>query len=610
MEDYINKTRSELIAICKELKIKGYSSKNKDEIIKIIQKYYDTSKNEIPINVSAPVSTNLINISSCEDEMKLTVSDFFCGAGGFSEGFYQEGFEVVFALDYWKPAYITHEHNHKNCKNVYMNILDIDTNEKIDEIVPDTDIIIGSPPCVSFSSSNLSGKADKTMGLQLIKQYLKIVLYKKTKPNSKLKYWIMENVPNSIEFIKDKYTAMELGLDSSLPDLIINNKNILVASDYGSPQGRKRAIVGDYIIPEITHTSDNIIYTIKILEALGSPLNNNKEIIIDPSFPLTLSRSDLTDHFYDSEIPDEWADKAKRLKTDHGFMGKMDFPDRTDRLCRTIMATESYCSRESIIFKKEGNTNRYRAPTIRELACLMGFPIDYQFIGTNSNSKHKQIGNAVCVHMSMALAKAIKQNLNIQLNKKPRILVSAYVNLNELKSPLFSQYKSSTKKMNSKFHIHVPYLKINQLRVELDNIDSDFENSTFVWRCLLHKGSGKKALKTRFDNEKFHAIISKHKSFKEINKFLNDDIKPYIYDSYKFQEKNCNIVNSENENHYSPYEILQLISNKIKELDIKDDTVEIDELDSILKYSKKNSYSLEIMYSLYILNIVIEELKN
>ena len=210
----------------------------------------------------------------------------------------------------------------------------------------------------------------------------------------------------------------------------------------------------------------------------------------------------------------------------------------------------------------------------------------------------------------MALAKAIKQNMNIQLNKKPRILVSAYVNLNELKSPLFSQHKSSTKKMNSKFHIHVPYLKINQLRVELDNIDSDFENSTFVWRCLLHKGSGKKALKTRFDNKKFHAIISKHKSFKEINKFLNDDIKPYIYDSYKFQEKNCNIVNYENENHYSPYEILQLISNKIKELDIKDDTVEIDELDSILKYSKKNSYSLEIMYSLYILNIVIEELKN
>ena len=45
--------------------------------------------------------------------------------------------------------------------------------------------------------------------------------------------------------------------------------------------------------------------------------------------------------------------KARKLKRDHGYMGKMDFPDRTNRHCRTIMATESYCSRESIIFEKE-----------------------------------------------------------------------------------------------------------------------------------------------------------------------------------------------------------------------------------------------------------------
>jgi len=595
MEDYTKKTRDELIAICKKRKIKGYSSLKKDEIIKLLL-----------------TNTTLLQHEQQQHEHKqeqITVSEFFCGAGGFSEGFYQEGFDVVFALDYWKPAYITHEHNHKHCKNVFMNILDIDTIEKIDEIVPDTDIIIGSPPCVSFSSSNLSGKADKTLGLQLIKQYLKIVLYKKTKPNSKLKYWIMENVPNSLEFIKDKYSAIELGLDPSLPDLIINNKNILIASDYGSPQGRKRAIVGDYILPEITHSNENNIHTIKILEALGSPLNNDKPTITDPSFPLlTLTRNDLTDHFYDSEIPCEWADKAKRLKIDHGFMGKMDFPDRTDRVCRTIMATESYCSRESIIFKKEGCSNKYRAPTIRELACLMGFPIDYQFIGTNSNSKHKQIGNAVCVHMSIALAKAIKQDMNIQLNKKPRQFVKAYVNLNDLKMPLFSQYKSSQKKMNSKFHIHVPYLKINQLRVELDNITSDFENSKFIWRCLLHKGSGKTALNTQFGNNKFHAIISNHKSFNEINKLIEDSIKPKVYDSYKFQEKNCNIINSENETHYSPNDLLQLISSKIKELGINNDTVEVDELDVILKYTKKNTYSMEILYSLYILNAVIEHL--
>ena len=582
---FASKSRNELILICKERNIKGYSSLKKDEIIKLLA--------PATVTAAAPATAN-----------QITVADFFCGAGGFSEGFYQQGFDVIFALDYWKPAHITHEHNHKDCKNVCMNILALDTPAKIDEIVPDTDIIIGSPPCVSFSSSNQSGKSDKTLGLQLINQYLKIVLYKKTKPNSKLKYWIMENVPNSIEFIKDSYTAAELGLDPALPDLIINNKNILIASNYGSPQGRKRAIVGDYLLPEITHSANNNVHTIKILEALG----NSTETIIDPSFPLALPRNEVTDHYYDSEIPSEWANKAKRLKTDHGFMGKMDFPDRTDRLCRTIMATESYCSRESIIFNKEGSPNKYRAPTIRELACLMGFPIDYQFIGTNSNSKHKQIGNAVCVHLSMALAKAIKNAMHIELVKKHRILVKAHFNLNDLKQPLFSQYKVSAKKMNSKFHIHVPALKINQLRVELDNITSDFENSTYNWRCLLHKGSGKSALKTSFENKKFQTLISSHNAFAEINNFIHDSIKPYVYDSCKFQEKNCNIVNAENETHYSPEELLQLISNKIKELDIKEDGIEVDELDTIFKYTKKNTYSMEILYSLYILNTVIEML--
>ena len=164
--------------------------------------------------------------------------------------------------------------------------------------------------------------------------------------------------------------------------------------------------------------------------------------------------------------------------------------------------------------------------------------------------------------------------------------------------------------MNSKFHIHVPNLKINQLRVELDNITSDFENSKFTWRCLLHKGSGKNALKTSFENSRFCDIISTHKSFEEVNSFINDEIKPYIHNSLIFQEKNCNITSSSpnNESHYSPDRLLHTISNKIKELDIKDDMFEVGELDTIFKYSKKNKYSIEILYSLYILNSAIGQM--
>ena len=52
----------------------------------------------------------------------------------------------------------------------------------------------------------------------------------------------------------------------------------------------------------------------------------------------------------------------------------------------------------------------------------------------------------------------------------------------------------------------------------------------------------------------------------------------------------------------------ELIANKITELSIKDDKIEIDELDTILKYSKKNTYSMETIYALYILNGVVEYL--
>ena len=42
-----------------------------------------------------------------------------------------------------------------------MDILELDTPEKIDSIIPDTDVIIGSS-MYKFSTSNKSGKADKT----------------------------------------------------------------------------------------------------------------------------------------------------------------------------------------------------------------------------------------------------------------------------------------------------------------------------------------------------------------------------------------------------------------------------------------------------------------
>ena len=134
----------------------------------------------------------------------MKVIDLFCGAGGFSEGFERAGFEIVRAYDIWAPAILTHNQNHGNGKQIAFkgDIYEISMldNEEFEKWIPDTEVIIGSPPCIAFSNSNKSGKADKTEGIKLIEAFLRIVARKMSKPNSKLKYWVMENVENSLVF--------------------------------------------------------------------------------------------------------------------------------------------------------------------------------------------------------------------------------------------------------------------------------------------------------------------------------------------------------------------------------------------------------------------------
>lgn len=531
---------------------------------------------------------------------KLTVADFFCGCGGFSEGFHQAGYDVVFSLDNWALAKETHDINHPDCNCVLMDILKIKT-EDIDTLIPDVDVIIGSPPCVSFSNSNNSGKANKSLGIQLINQFLKIILYKKTKPNSKLKYWIMENVPQSLNYVKDSYTAVELGLDESLPNLDIVNKHILVASDYGSPQGRKRAIVGDYVIPIKTHL-ENKIFVKDIFNMLGPPINNTHHTIKDILFDFEIDKTNLTDHFYDSKIPEELWRKAKQLKVDHGFMGKMQFPDSTNRLSRTIMATESYNSREAMIFESEDG-NGYRAPTIREISSLMGFPINYQFKGNHSN-KHKQIGNAVCVQLSYALAIAILKNDKITTRKKTQ---RKTIKLDcEQKTPLFQNYVEKPKKINNKYCRHIPYLKINQCRVELDNIKSNLKDKllnkdinllNMTWSSSIHKGTGSKALKDSISNTNLETILNPT-MIDTIKIKLNEAFNGTIYDAKLFQLKNCRL-NDEDE-HLSPEEALDKIKTILDATILDDSDIETD-----LIFGKRCSYSPKILYGLYCVNSIV-----
>ncbi|HZK76857.1 MAG TPA: DNA cytosine methyltransferase, partial [Candidatus Kapabacteria bacterium] len=109
-----------------------------------------------------------------EAKRSVRVLDLFCGAGGFSEGFRQQGFDIVCGADNWGPANETFNFNF-DLKSSRIDLAVISLTPESIYQLPDVEIIVGSPPCVSFSSSNRSGKSDKTLGVQLIEAFLRIV---------------------------------------------------------------------------------------------------------------------------------------------------------------------------------------------------------------------------------------------------------------------------------------------------------------------------------------------------------------------------------------------------------------------------------------------------
>lgn len=112
-----------------------------------------------------------------------TVGDLYCGAGGFSEGFRQAGFKVVWGVDNWEPAATTFRYNFPETRLTTENLLSLDSRR-----LEPVDVLIGSPPCTQFSLANKGGNGDVKTGLELVKRFMQAVDV--LRPH----YWIMENV--------------------------------------------------------------------------------------------------------------------------------------------------------------------------------------------------------------------------------------------------------------------------------------------------------------------------------------------------------------------------------------------------------------------------------
>jgi DNA (cytosine-5)-methyltransferase 1 len=529
---------------------------------------------------------------------QLTVIDFFCGAGGFSEGFRQQGFKIIQGYDNWQPAIDTFNHNFKT-ESTVKNILEFENSIEAINSLPNTEVIIGSPPCVSFSSSNISGKADKKSGVLLTKIFLRIVAVKKFQKDSILKAWFMENVANSRNYLSHYYTFKDLGLSQWAKDnryspdkkaiILENNQPIINSADYGSCQTRRRAISGEIIKegklvvpnPTFSGTEDSNLPKWRNLNSikagLPSPASKYQDKPIqDLAYPEIIIRfNQLTDHFYDSGLYESEWKQSRYLKVNHPFMGRMSFPEDENKPSRTIIATKSGQARESLIYKSEykrkGN-GEYRIPTIREAASIMGFPITYQFLGS-MNSKWRLVGNAVCPSVSRAFAGLLREQLG--LDKLDRLILERLPdthginNLNTFSEKLFDNQPVRTK--NSRFRRHP--IKDGNMTVSLSNYNIE-KNSKVEgkWLTSIQYGTGEGFPIQNVPDDYYIEIesaIEQIKSGKRFIEIINNGFSEMIAPVADLQ-KMYELQRSENE-YLEPTELVEKVAELISDLKVKNE---------------------------------------
>ncbi len=521
----------------------------------------------------------------------LTVVDLFCGAGGFSLGFHQAGFDVVLGVDNWKTACKTHEINGLGeTRNI--DLLDFDADKvfslkkELEAKYGKIDVLIGSPPCTEFSYAKKGGKGDFEKGMILVRRHLLFVAIFEPK------YWLMENVPRiehalekecsgskekgwQISYKKlgiSKKKATEFGLKGN--SLKIPKGRVLVASDFGAHQNRKRFIAGDFPLrilnllkvgPKKDISLRGIIC--KFEDTLKQP--NKKGLVSDPNYPHhKVSKEDIKDHHYDSSLHPMYWEEMRHLKRRHIQYGRMHLPENFDAPARTIMATYNAASRESLILPTEktveyhGNLRRvYRQPTVREVACIQGFPVDFQLLGRRLTNRYKLIGNAVPCQLSFALAKAITADLKKRLKKidDSQFLKRAKATLDNQSAnnrlpimPIPSKIVDEAKDFG---HINKEFKakrtkrlrrKILSSSIRGDSCVIIFENTDLLdekrvggpfWKSCMQKGVGKQ----------FHRIYIDDIAIEQLMKALEsridlDELKMLIMSIYQEIEKGIPVV--------------------------------------------------------------------
>lgn len=339
------------------------------------------------------------------------ILDLFCGCGGMSLGFERAGYDVLLGIDVWKDALATYAYNHKKSMTLCADLASLNP-VNVDEKIggKHIDVIIGGPPCQGFSVAGKRIVDDERN--QLYKAFVRMVAHFKPKA------FVLENVPNILSIgggiVKDAIVE-----DFEKLGYRVVNK-VLMASDYGVPQNRRRAIfVGLLDGKTFEYPTPYTDAPVTSWEALSDlPEGSLNDASPYPVSPLSLYQTmmrEKSDGIYNHEITihNEKTIKIISMVPDGG--NYKDLPKDLQDIRKVHIAWTRLNSKKPSFTIDTGHRHHFhykynRIPTARESARIQSFPDDFRFLCSRT-SQLKQIGNAVPPLMAQAIANELKKYL-------------------------------------------------------------------------------------------------------------------------------------------------------------------------------------------------------
>ena len=319
--------------------------------------------------------------------------DLFSGAGGISLGFDQAGFNQILSVDIEPSFCETYKANFPEHTLIQKDIVKL-SDEEIKSLIPNKviDVIIGGPPCQGFSmAGNIGRKFIEDSRNQLFREFARVVEIIQPK------YFVMENVARLFTHNKGETKKEIIELFKKMNYNV--DCKIVNTAHFGIPQIRSRVLfIGNRISKNIIFPTKTVEKPMSISEAIGQlPILKSGE------------KSDIPNHVAMNHS-EQMLEKMSYV-SDGG--NRNEIPVLIRPKSGDVRKYIRYKSSEPAVcvtgdMRKIFHYSQNRALTVRELATLQTFPLDFVFKGSTI-SQQQQVGNSVPPVLAKEIVFGIKK---------------------------------------------------------------------------------------------------------------------------------------------------------------------------------------------------------